>query len=201
LLVLSHGEVGLSYLDVNDKAVTELNRRTRGYCRSCTQDAEQPPLKKCAHQQREIVDGNRITRPRIWQSHITMDAVLACLKIRNQYAPCNWAETDPKAGLFFADLQDSATRQDWFTNWKHVDVPLLARQKAFLQRRSRRPALSGSGPGAHQERMATQPWASESLVLPEPPLHNSRKPTRPATDRGRVEAKRAKEAREGKHSE
>jgi hypothetical protein len=61
-----------------------------------------------------------------------MDAVLACLKIRNQYAPCNWAETDPKAGLFFADLQDSATRQDWFTNWKHVDVPLLARQEAFF---------------------------------------------------------------------
>jgi hypothetical protein len=60
LLVLSHGEVGLSYLDVNDKAVTELNRRTRGYCRSCTQDAEQPPLKKCAHQQREIVDGTAL---------------------------------------------------------------------------------------------------------------------------------------------
>jgi len=37
-----------------------------------------------------------------------------------------------KGGLFFADLQDSATRQDWFTNWKHVDVPLLARQEAFF---------------------------------------------------------------------
>jgi hypothetical protein len=32
LLMIVHGEVGLSYLDVDDAAVIDLNRRTRGHC-------------------------------------------------------------------------------------------------------------------------------------------------------------------------
>jgi hypothetical protein len=104
--------------------------------------------------------------------NITMDAVLACLKIRNQYAHCNWAETDPKAGLFFADLQDSAKRQDWFTSWKHVDVPLLAQQEAFFS--DVRGALLFLEADLEHNRNG---WLgnhglAEPLVLPEPPLHN-----------------------------
>jgi len=103
---------------------------------------------------------------------MTMDAVLACLKIRNQYAHCNWADSDPKAGLFFADLQESAKREDWFTSWKHVDVPLLAKQEAFFS--DVRGALLFLEADLEHIRNG---WPRnhglpEPMVLPEPPLHN-----------------------------
>jgi hypothetical protein len=63
--------------------------------------------------------------------NITFDAVVDCLKIRNQYAHCQWAD-DPNAGLFFADFEDAAKHSTWIVDWKHVDVPLLTRQEAFF---------------------------------------------------------------------
>jgi hypothetical protein len=54
-----------------------------------------------------------------------------CLKIRNQYAHCNWGD-DINAGLFFADLQDSADTPDFQHDWKHIDVPLLQAQFTFF---------------------------------------------------------------------
>jgi hypothetical protein len=62
----------------------------------------------------------------------TMRGVVGyCLKIRNQYAHCNWGD-DINAGLFFADLQESADTLDFQHDWKHVDVPLLQAQFMFL---------------------------------------------------------------------
>jgi hypothetical protein len=57
-----------------------------------------------------------------------------CLKIRNQYAHCNWGDdqTNHTAGLFFADLQASADRPDFEHSWKHVDIPLLQLQEQFF---------------------------------------------------------------------
>ena len=54
-------------------------------------------------------------------------AVRYCLRIRNQYAHCNWAD-----GLFFTDLQKSAGREEWFHDWQHVDLPLLETQEAYF---------------------------------------------------------------------
>lgn len=50
-----------------------------------------------------------------------------CLKIRNQYAHCNWGDHH-QAGLFFADLQKSADTEDFTNDWKHVDPAVLGRQ-------------------------------------------------------------------------
>ena len=63
--------------------------------------------------------------------NITFDAVVDCLKIRNQYAHCQWAD-DQNAGLFFADFEDAAKHSTWIVDWKHVDVPLLTRQESFF---------------------------------------------------------------------
>jgi hypothetical protein len=57
--------------------------------------------------------------------------VLYCLQIRNQFAHCNWADHQ-SAGLFFADLTESAKTPDFELLWKHVDVPLLESQEAYF---------------------------------------------------------------------
>lgn len=59
-------------------------------------------------------------------------ALLYCLKIRNQYAHCNWAD-HPEAGLFFADLQDAAEAHDGFQwEYRHVDTSLLTAQYQYF---------------------------------------------------------------------
>lgn len=54
-----------------------------------------------------------------------------CLRIRNQYAHCNWAD-HYTAGLFFADLQTSARNKHFDHYYKHVDPPLLQQQYEFF---------------------------------------------------------------------
>jgi hypothetical protein len=165
---------------------------------------------------------------------MTMDAVLACLKIRNQYAHCNWADRDPKAGLFFADLQESAKREDWFTSWKHVDVPLLAQQEAFFNDVRGALFFLEADLEDKRNRWLGSHGLPEPMALPQPPLHNpasqhvppwlsedqkahhmtraqeaerpaAQPTTRPPSVLRLTEeewaAKRAKEAREAKHSE
>lgn len=60
---------------------------------------------------------------------------LECLAIRNQYAHCNWGDDPsfPNSGLFFTDLEEAAQRSQGFTPaWRHVDVPLLEKQKEYF---------------------------------------------------------------------
>jgi hypothetical protein len=66
---------------------------------------------------------------------IAHSAVLRCLKIRNQFAHCNWADSgEVSGGLFFADLREAAegTEAGFDPVFKHVDVPLLNRQYGFF---------------------------------------------------------------------
>jgi hypothetical protein len=63
--------------------------------------------------------------------HAAMAMVWHCLKIRNQYAHCNWGDNH-EAGLFFADVQDSADTPDFTHSWRHVDVPLLEEQFRYF---------------------------------------------------------------------
>ncbi len=47
-----------------------------------------------------------------------------CLKIRNQYAHCQWS--DSPNGLFFVDLDETAEKFEGFTQRHyHIDLPLL----------------------------------------------------------------------------
>jgi hypothetical protein len=62
--------------------------------------------------------------------NVAIKMVWHCVKIRNAYAHCNWA--DDEKSLFYADLQDSADTPDFDHYYLHVDVPLLEKQEAFL---------------------------------------------------------------------
>jgi hypothetical protein len=61
-----------------------------------------------------------------------LNIVKQCHSLRNQYAHCHWAH-DAKAGLFFTDLEQAASRATGFNwDWKHVDKPLLTLQERYF---------------------------------------------------------------------
>ncbi len=63
------------------------------------------------------------------------EMVQTCLRIRNQFAHCNWGTHgfSTEAGLFFTDLQAAADApQGMEFAWRHVDVPLLRSHEAFF---------------------------------------------------------------------
>ncbi|HEY5237707.1 MAG TPA: hypothetical protein VIJ62_04940 [Rhizomicrobium sp.] len=58
-----------------------------------------------------------------------------CLKLRNQFAHCHWAD-DPRTekGVYFATLQESADNKEQFNYWfVHIDDPLLDEQWSYMQ--------------------------------------------------------------------
>jgi hypothetical protein len=58
-------------------------------------------------------------------------AMRHCLKIRNNYAHCQWSPG--LDGLFFANLEEAASRAIGFEmDQKHVDLNLLTEQEAFF---------------------------------------------------------------------
>lgn len=72
----------------------------------------------------DLIDLLPIISPMIWH----------CVRIRNQYAHCNWGD-GPRAnggGLFFADLQASADNPNFSHDWKHIDPPLLQHQLKYF---------------------------------------------------------------------
>jgi hypothetical protein len=62
----------------------------------------------------------------------TMIMVRHCLKIRNQFAHCNWAD-HPTSGLFFADLETSAQNENFEHFFKHIDQPILTEQLEYFR--------------------------------------------------------------------
>lgn len=62
-----------------------------------------------------------------------MGAVRFCIKIRNQFAHCHWADYET-AGLFFTDLQDPArTPADFQHYWDHIDEPLAISMENYFE--------------------------------------------------------------------
>ena len=60
-----------------------------------------------------------------------LSAMRHCLKIRNNYAHCQWSPG--LDGLFFANLEEAASRARGFEmNHKHVDLKLLTEQEAYF---------------------------------------------------------------------
>jgi hypothetical protein len=104
----------------------------------------------------------------------TISMVRYCLRIRNLFAHCNWAD-DPAmggGGLFYADLQDSA-KTDYFTqSWKHVDAPLLQKQEDYFAEAQEWLTFLHHEMGVKQQRISSHAWPRPSELDP-PPLHNS----------------------------
>jgi hypothetical protein len=97
-----------------------------------------------------------------------------CLRIRNQYAHCNWG--DDSSGLFFADVQDTASRSggEWYHDYKHVDVPLLDAQEAYFAHARRwlfflEHCLTVSRAPSELKR---KPRIQAPPEQPQPPMHN-----------------------------
>jgi hypothetical protein len=63
-------------------------------------------------------------------------ALKACVRIRNQYAHCAWADGGKgrNGGLYFVDLSTSAeAATGWDHNWRHVSVQLLKQQYDYFE--------------------------------------------------------------------
>jgi hypothetical protein len=102
-----------------------------------------------------------------------MDQIKFCLNLRNQYAHCNWAD-DTAAGLFFADLQNSAVSAvGEFTEhiFRHIDVPLLERQEIFLSNTMDWLDYLDHELATRHGRLDRNPWP-RPLAMPQPPFHN-----------------------------
>jgi hypothetical protein len=67
------------------------------------------------------------------------DAALGAIRysttIRNQYAHCHWFHSGEENSLYFTDLQKAATTStgSLLYGMRHVDIPLLELQKAYLE--------------------------------------------------------------------
>lgn len=99
-----------------------------------------------------------------------MSRVRHCLRLRNQFAHCNWADHE-MGGLFFADLQASAKTPDFWLRWKHIDLPLLRLHETYFEM-----ALEALRFADHEiqvkfGRLRSHVWPKPPALAP-PPLHN-----------------------------
>jgi hypothetical protein len=123
-----------------------------------------------------IETANRLMRETFESSGLTddhdtaMGLVRHCLKIRNQFAHCNWADHD-EAGLFFADLQASAEKPDFSHNFKHVDPALLQQQEDYFGVTMEQLEWLNQEIAVRQGRLRSHFWQKPIIPTP-PPLHN-----------------------------
>jgi hypothetical protein len=101
-----------------------------------------------------------------------MMMVRHCLKIRNTYAHCNWAD-DPGGvgGLFFADLEDSANTPGFDHDWKHVDPPLLTQQIEYFGKTMDLLEFLNSELAVLDQRLKSPVWPKPTIPR-QPPPHN-----------------------------
>jgi hypothetical protein len=102
---------------------------------------------------------------------IAIRGVSYCLRVRNKYAHCNWAD-DTSAGLFFADLQEAADAEIGFAVWfQHVDAPLLEVQYGFFSHVMEWLSFLDIELGVRTKRLSNLSWPKPLEQAP-PPLHN-----------------------------
>src|ERR1700722_12359280 len=67
------------------------------------------------------------------EEYLTAYAMVGiCLRIRNQFAHCNWADLNDSE-LFFADLQEAADAPEGFElMWRHASLDVLMSQEAYF---------------------------------------------------------------------
>jgi hypothetical protein len=94
-----------------------------------------------------------------------------CLRIRNQFAHCNWAD-HPTGGLFFTDLQNAAEADEGFdTLWRHVDVELLEQHESYFGCTLEWLRFVDHEVAVRQGRLSSHVWPRPPELEP-PPLHN-----------------------------
>jgi hypothetical protein len=106
---------------------------------------------------------------------ISQRMVWVCLRIRNQFAHCNWTDhpETPATGLFFADLQASADATEGFEyTFRHVDVPLLRKHEAYFALTMEWLSYLDVELGVRQGKLQHPGWPKPPAQEP-PPLHNS----------------------------
>jgi hypothetical protein len=96
--------------------------------------------------------------------------VIHCLKIRNQFAHCNWRDNE-LAGVFFVDLQAASERPDFAFRWKHIDVLLLGRHEAYFEEALEALRFSDHEIAVKQEKLQSHVWPKPPMLM-QPPLHN-----------------------------
>jgi hypothetical protein len=96
--------------------------------------------------------------------------VMQCLRIRNQFAHCNWGDHET-TGLFFVDLQVAAERPDFAFHWKHVDVPLLERHETCFEGALEALRFADHEMAVKQGKLQSHFWPKPPALSP-PPLHN-----------------------------
>jgi hypothetical protein len=99
-----------------------------------------------------------------------MGMVRHCIKIRNQYAHCNWAG-DSLTGLFFADLEDSAKTEKFDYFFKHVDGALLNEQLEYFALTLEWLEFLNQELAVKLEHQSTHVWPRPPAPSP-PSLHN-----------------------------
>jgi hypothetical protein len=122
----------------------------------------------------DIADG--LMRP-VYKAHglirrygATLEMLRHCLRIRNHYAHCNWADHET-AGLFFADLQTSAKNENFDHAYRHVDPPLLNAQFDFFKLTLEWLRFIDHELAVKQGVLASHVWP-EPPASTLPPLHN-----------------------------
>jgi hypothetical protein len=103
----------------------------------------------------------------------TMGMVRYCLRIRNQFAHCNWADDPNGPGLFFADLQVSAESDPGYFEhtFRHVNVELLEAQEMYFSNTMDWLDFLHGELAVKQGFQASNVWPKPQ-VLTQPPLHN-----------------------------
>ena len=101
-----------------------------------------------------------------------MSAIRWCKKVRNQYAHSQWW-AEPGQGLFFHDLEKSAKTNSGVTTieFRHVDVPLLASQEAFLEYADAWAVYLRDELTLRKGLSDHNGWTAPR-AMPQPPLHN-----------------------------
>jgi hypothetical protein len=96
--------------------------------------------------------------------------VLYCLRIRNQFAHCNWGD-HAEAGLFFVDLTAAAETPDFEHMWKHVDFPLLTSHESYFDAALEALRFMDHEMAVKQGKLRYHAWPRPP-ALAQPPLHN-----------------------------
>ena len=102
---------------------------------------------------------------------IALKMVRECLRLRNQYAHCNWADGQDGSGLFFADAQTSAENENFDHFYKHVDLPLLQFQFLYFSASLEWLRYVDSQLAIKQGKKGVPDWPAP-LMLDPPPPHN-----------------------------
>lgn len=104
---------------------------------------------------------------------LTISMLRYCLRIRNLFAHCNWADdhTGAYPGLFYADLQDAGKTPDLRLDWRHVDAALLQKQEDYFAETMEWLNFIDHEIAVKQQRLLSHAWPRPS-ELDQPPLHN-----------------------------